>query len=364
MLSVKEEIKMRFMRITLIGASDSGKTALISSYVNKTCPYRNVKTDKAVVYYRKVDIDDDSDLGVLQPVLVEIEDTPGSERGNEEDEDDSRAELDGEPPKVRVGARVILEKDRNKLVNLFDEYKAKGGKARGYRSAMDGLLGKEFTVKTQGKDGTFGIPSPDGSDGGVWDIPAGALTLKVSMVLPIDTFLTVGEKTKPEFASLKERKQYAIDLHSPFLAYPRPVGAPDMDKTNTRNRMGYFICFDLADDDGSSLKEAMTVYQMLLKALENKKDRPLKPIIWLVGCKEDKASEETMNRNFQSASIWSEHEEIPLYRTSAKNHKGVEIVFNDMLKAISSRENLWNVLGVDGEEDDGHEEDPNNCSLQ
>jgi len=364
MMSAKEEIKMRFMRITLIGASDSGKTALISSYVNKTCPYRNVKTDKAVVYHRKVDIDDDSDLGVLQPVLVEVEDTPGSERGNEDEEEDSRADLNDEPPKVRVGARVILEKDRNKLINLFDDYKNKGIIPRGYRSAIDGMLGKEFTVKTQGRHGTFGIPSPDGSDGGVWDFPAAALMLKVSMVLPIDTFLSMGEKTKPEFASLKERKQHAIDLHSPFKAYQRPVGNPDMDKTMTRNRMGYFICFDLADDDGSSLKEAMTVYQMLLKAIEKKKDRPLKPIIWLVGCKEDKALEETMLKNYQSASIWSEHEEIPLYKTSAKNHKGVEEVFNDMLKAISSRENLWNVLGVDGEEEDGLEDEQGNCSLQ
>jgi len=363
MLSAKEEIKMRFMRITLIGASDSGKTALISSYVNKTCPYRNVKTDKAVVYYRKVDIDDDSDTGVLQPVLVEIEDTPGSERGNEDDDEDSRADASGEPPKVRVGARVILEKDRNKLINLFDEYRAKGGKGR-YRPAMDGMLGKEFTVKTQGKDGTFGIPSPDGSEGGVWDFPTAALILKVSMSLPIDAFLNLGEKAKPEFASLKERKQYAIDLHSPFLAYPRPVGAPDMDKTMTRNRMGYFICFDLADDDGGSLKEAMTVYQMLLKALENKKGVPLKPIIWLVGCKEDRASEGTMQRNYQSAGIWSESQEIPLYKTSAKNHKGVDEVFNDMLKAISSRENLWNVLGVDGEENDSTKDDEGNCSLQ
>jgi len=354
---------MRFMRITLIGASDSGKTALINSYVNKACPYRNIKTDKAVIYHRKIEIDDDSDSGVLQPVLVEVEDTPGSERGNEDDEEDAGAGADGEPPKVRVGARVTLEKDRNKLINIFDEWRAKGGKGRGYRAAMDGMLGKEFTVKTQGKDGTFGIPSPDGSEGGVWDFPATALTLKVSLSLPIDTFLTLGEKTKPEFASLKERKQHAIDLHSPFLAFHRPVGDPDMDKAMTRNRMGYFVCFDLSDDDGSSLKEAMTVYQMLLKALEKKKGVPLKPIIWLVGCKEDKASEVTMMRNYQSASIWSEHEEIPLYKTSAKNHKGVEHVFSDMIRAISSRENLWNVLGVDGEEE-GLEEEQGNCSLQ
>jgi len=32
-------------------------------------------------------------------------------------------------------------------------------------------------------------------------------------------------------------------------------------------------------------------------------------------------------------------------------------------EAINSRENLRNVLGVDGEEEEGHEEEQGNCSL-
>lgn len=364
-ISSKDEIKMRFLRITLLGASNSGKTALINCYVNSNCPHRYYRTEKAMVYYKKVDIDDESEYNeAVQPILVEIEDTPGSERGNDDEEDDRPRPNDVGEPKPRLGARVVVEKDKNRLIALFEQFKPKG-KLR-YRPAMDNMLGKEYTVKLAGNDGSFGLPSPDGSEGGIWNFPPGAISLKVALTLPIDEYLSLGERKKPEFTTQKETKKYNLDVQKPLQAYNRPVGAPDMDKTLTRNRMGYYICFDISDEDGDSLKEAMALYTMLKKALAEKQKHPgaarAKPYIWLVGCKADKASEEAMQRNRDSAQIWSEQEEIPFYQTSARTQKGVQRVFEDMLQAISSRENLWSLQGVDGEEMD--EEERAGCSLQ
>eukprot|EP00416_Gambierdiscus_australes_P023326 CAMPEP_0171077810 /NCGR_PEP_ID=MMETSP0766_2-20121228/14270_1 /TAXON_ID=439317 /ORGANISM="Gambierdiscus australes, Strain CAWD 149" /LENGTH=370 /DNA_ID=CAMNT_0011534897 /DNA_START=1 /DNA_END=1113 /DNA_ORIENTATION=+ len=369
MSSSKEELKMRFFRITLLGASGCGKTALINSYVNNHFPVRHVRTEKAVVYYRKVDIDDEADYtDGLQPILVEIEDSPGSERGNEDSEEErpslrQEEENSGGPLKPRVGSRVVVEKDRNRLMALFEAFRP-AGKLR-YRPAMDGMLGKEFTVKlVDKKDGSYGLPSPDGSEGGVWNFPPGAISLKVTLTLPIDEFLSLGEKRPPVFGSLKERKQYAHDVQKPLLAYSRPVGGPDLERSLTRNRMGYLICFDMSDEEGDSLREAMSIFPMLIHSLEKRRaSTPRKPIIWLVGCKTDKASEEAMTQNRDSADLWKEQKEVPFYMTSARTHKGVHRVFEDMLQAISSRENLWSVRGmIDGEEVE--EEEESRCSLQ
>uniref|UniRef100_A0A7S1WMI4 Uncharacterized protein n=1 Tax=Alexandrium catenella TaxID=2925 RepID=A0A7S1WMI4_ALECA len=364
MSSKAEEIKMRFLRITLLGASNSGKTALINCYVNSHCPLRYYRTEKAMVYYKKVDIDDESEYTeALQPILLEIEDTPGSERGNDDEEDDRPRPNDIGDPKPRLGARVVVEKDRNRLISFFEQFRPKG-KIR-YRPAMDGMLGKEFTVKLVAKDGSFGLPSPDGSEGGVWNFPPGAISLKVALTLPIDEFLCLGEKKKPEFKNPKEMKHYNADLITPCLAYHRPVGAPEMDKTLTRNRMGYFICFDLSDDEGDSLREAMALYNMLKKALTDKKHpgaARVKPYVWLVGAKQDKASDDAYQKNRDSAQVWSEQEEIPFYQTSARTHKGVSKVFEEMQQAISSRENLWSLQGVDCEE--VQDDDQKGCSVQ
>lgn len=363
MMSSKEEIKMRFLRITLLGASNAGKTALINGWVNSNCPHRYYRTEKATLYYKKIDIDDESECtDALQPILVEIEDTPGSERGNDDEED----ERGGRPadlgdPKPRLGSRVCVEKDRARLISLFEQFRPKG-KLR-YRPAMDSMLGKEFTVKLMAKDSSIGLPSPDGSEGGIWNFPPGAVSLKVALTLPVDEFLCMGEKKRPDFPTQKEVKQYNLDVQQPLLAYKRPVGAPEIDKTLTRNRMGYFICFDLSDDEGDSLKEAMALFNMLKKALFEKKTGAtrLRPFIWLVGCKSDKASEDALIKNKDSAQLWSEQQEIPFYPTSARTLKGVHKVFEEMLQAISSLENLWSFQGVDGEEVE--DEENANCSV-
>merc|ERR1712060_567969 len=310
-------------------------------------------------YYRKVEVDDEGEFeAVRQAIFVEIEDTPGSERGND---DDDANKNDVGPPKPRKGARVVLERDKNKVIALFDSFRPRG-KLR-YRPAMDAMLGKEFTVKAVAQDGSYGLPSPDGSEGGVWNFPPDAVSLKTSLSLPIDQYIHLGEKAKPIFETAKERKTYTADLQRPLAAYDRPIGTPDVDKTVTKNRMGYFICFDISDENGDSLKEAMTVYMMLTKQLLKMKGTSrLKPHIWLIGCKIDRASEEAMDRNRDSAQDFSDKQEIPFYETSARNHKGVQHVFHDMIQAISSRESLWALDGVDIDMDT--EQDQSGCVCQ
>merc|ERR1711879_305670 len=137
-------------------------------------------------------------------------------------------------------------------------------------------------------------------------------------------------------ATVQERKKYKEDLQYPLSAYSRVVGNPDVEKTLTRNRMGYFICFDISDDDGSSLKEAMSVYSMLKKALAKRTTSKLKPIVWLVGCKNDKtANVRQVETNRESAQAWSDQEEIPFHTTSARTHKNVTFVFTEMIQSIS-----------------------------
>jgi len=91
-------------RITLLGRSQSGKTALASAFVNNFCPFVYMPTHDPVIYYKTVSLapiiresDIHSDIGSnigsektaaseapSEPlkVLVELEDTYGSERSD------------------------------------------------------------------------------------------------------------------------------------------------------------------------------------------------------------------------------------------------------------------------------------------
>merc|ERR1712113_1130044 len=151
------------------------------------------------------------------------------------------------------------------------------------------MLGREFTVKASNpKDGTFGLLSPEGN-GVIW-IPAGAVELKISVDLPIDKYLDLGLKELNSYyadKTLKEKNKFKEVLQRPFSAYHRPVKHPEDDSTITKQRMGYFICFDISDPDGESLREAMALHQMLIKSLDKKAQHRCRPKIWLVACKSD-----------------------------------------------------------------------------
>lgn len=356
MAQKKEVERLIFVRITLLGASGSGKTCLINSFVNNCCPTRYVSTEKAQIYHKKVEVTDDGEWeDIRQPVLVELEDTPGSEKGFDDDDDDGGGD-DG-PPDIQVKSRVTLHDKKDFLLKEMKDPKY-GGKLL-WKAAMEGMLGKDFPVKKKGKDGSIGLPSPDGSEGGVWNFPRSCVKLKVSLDLPIDQYLSLGEKEKVVFPNLKDRKLYTGALQFPYAAYPRPVGNPDHDRSLTKNRMGYFICFDISDDSGDSLKEAMHVHGMLMKSFEKNKSNKIKPIVWLVGCKEDRTSMFVAQRmNRASAQAWSDEAEVPFLRTAAKNHNKVTQTFSEMIQAICSRETLW---ALDAADDVNDAEETGGC---
>mmetsp|Transcript_33109 Transcript_33109/g.72121 ORF Transcript_33109/g.72121 Transcript_33109/m.72121 type:complete len:362 (+) Transcript_33109:76-1161(+) len=353
-----EEIdRLVFMRITLLGASNSGKSSLVGAFVNGNCPIRYVRTDSSAVYYKMVEMIDEGEFeDVKRPVLIEIEDTPGSELGHPDEEEGGGAPTDG-APQIRRGSRitVIGREHKTKFLAMFEDPKYKD--TLHYRQEMDGMLGREYPVRSIGKDGSIGLPSPDGSEGGVWNFPPKACKLKVSMDLPIDQFLNLGEKEQRKLELLKDRKKHTEQLQFPLSAYTRPIGGSEFDKTLTKNRMGYFICFDLSDDQGESLKEAMNVHALMQKTLASKKSSRLNPLVWLIGCKADRTAVNQKAAR-ESAKLWSDQEEIPFFVTSSRNYHNVTSVFLDMVQAISAHENLWSLEGVDEPE---AEEDNKGC---
>lgn len=71
-------MSLPFLHITVLGPSNSGKTCLINAFVNNHCPQVYTATDSGVLYYRTLRVQNPKD-GEVMTILVEIEDTPGSE---------------------------------------------------------------------------------------------------------------------------------------------------------------------------------------------------------------------------------------------------------------------------------------------
>eukprot|EP00929_Paragymnodinium_shiwhaense_P086551 TRINITY_DN47057_c0_g1_i1.p1 TRINITY_DN47057_c0_g1~~TRINITY_DN47057_c0_g1_i1.p1 ORF type:complete len:366 (-),score=76.73 TRINITY_DN47057_c0_g1_i1:141-1238(-) len=352
MLGRKDDLhKVAFKRITLVGSSGCGKTSLANAFVNNCCPARYIRTDTVYVYHKKIEMTEAGEWAEKQPILLEIEDTPGSERGFTDDGDSGAGagpRDDGGPPTVRRGARVrvLPPSDKQQVLAMFNSEKYRGRLK--YKPGMDGMLGKEFPVRSLGNDGSVGLPSPDGSEGGVWNFPPGCVKLKVSMDLPIDGFLDLAEKEPSLPKDYRTKKSYIADLQVPFKAYGRPIGGPEADRSLSRNRMAFMICFDISDESGDSLREAMSVYALFKKKMATK-DTRLKPVIWLVGCKADRtAAHGAILVNDRSAADFSESEEIPYTVTSARNYQNTHYVFDEVVQAISGRESLWTLEGLDG----------------
>jgi len=84
-----------FVRLTMLGAGDSGKTSLINAWVNNTCPSSYTPTDGATFYYRTLRVQcphqTEAEEEKLATALVEIEDTYCWNKGPEEKDTYGRA---------------------------------------------------------------------------------------------------------------------------------------------------------------------------------------------------------------------------------------------------------------------------------
>merc|ERR1719473_2518070 len=76
---------LAFFRITVLGKDNCGKTCLINSYVNNYCPTVYTETDDPTLYYKTVRLPAEDDDAKAFSVLVEIEDTYSSFRGDGKD---------------------------------------------------------------------------------------------------------------------------------------------------------------------------------------------------------------------------------------------------------------------------------------
>uniref|UniRef100_A0A6U6L743 Uncharacterized protein n=1 Tax=Zooxanthella nutricula TaxID=1333877 RepID=A0A6U6L743_9DINO len=369
---------IQLFRITVLGATGCGKTSLINSFVNALCPARPPTTENVALYYRKFDQEEESydmQSGTISTAVLEIEDTPGSDRAHEGSGNGPAAAC---VPAVQRGSRVRVVDDKHALVALFRDFRPQG-KVR-YKPGMDDMLGCTFVVKRFDKDiGVVSLPVPHDADGaawdagdagsGLWDFPLDAVELDTSIAMPIDEYLQLDERpVQMADASLEKRRAFLEKVPRPFSAYQRPVGNwPD--KTLTHHRMGFFLCFDLSDEEGASLLEIASVYKMLTEQLA-KSQRHNKPIVFLVGCKEDKVDSGTRaSQTAQAARRFAEREGIGMYSTSASRNSGVFEAFRDMATAIRMKRGLWNLCtrsrdGDDGDGGDGGAPDPEKCALQ
>jgi len=73
---------LSFFRITVLGMGNSGKTSLISSFVNNYCPLVYTETDDPTLYYKTVRLQGEDYDAKSSSVFVEIEDTYSSFRGD------------------------------------------------------------------------------------------------------------------------------------------------------------------------------------------------------------------------------------------------------------------------------------------
>lgn len=340
-----------FMRVTVLGMTGCGKTAFVNAFVNCACPARYVSTEYQVLYYKKMEVKDEGEFDEIQrPIFIEVEDTPGSEKGPPGAVASDDPNETAGTPRIKKGARVQLL-SRTHVNAAFNSEKWRLKLESGYRKAMDGMCGKEFTVKVMARDGTIGLPSPDGSEGGVWNFPPECVALKVTPEVPLDGFLRMIKKTTELPKDPNKRKAMCKNFERPMAAFPRQIGPPDQDKALTRNRMGFFICFDMTEDDNRSLKEAFNIYTQLMKMLKMKAKTSVgSPVIMLVGTKNDKsACYKAIDINRESAQHFCDEQDVPvkLIETSAKTNYQVEVAFQAMVDGIGSREVLWQMDGGD-----------------
>ncbi|CEM33706.1 unnamed protein product [Vitrella brassicaformis CCMP3155] len=73
-----------FFRITVVGAGGCGKTSIINMFVNNYCPVAYEETEWPALYYKTVRLSGEEEEGRRASVVVEVEDTYASNRGDDD----------------------------------------------------------------------------------------------------------------------------------------------------------------------------------------------------------------------------------------------------------------------------------------
>lgn len=287
---MKQRAGMPFFRITLLGGGGSGKTCLANTWVNNCCPARYVPTEKATLYYKVAKLYSDDDDDVITN-LVEIEDTPSSEKGFTKDN------------KVKGGEPASMDPQAALPINRFLDLGVMSAQQRMAASQKDKKGHKDHRPTRPNKEQMFAMRHP---------------------------FLACDRPKR-----LYEEKRLG---HEQGL---------------TKNRMGYFIVFD--SNSEWSLKEAQKIYRMLVNSLEVKKQADRRPPIWLIAAKIDKNPASVhFHYVMESANIWSQQVSVPLWMTSAHEYESIRKLFKEMLITIRGNQMLYAIdaMGEDEEEEE------------
>lgn len=112
-----------FLRVTLLGLGDSGKTSLINAFVNNQCPTQYIETESPSLYYKMVRLPNEEEGAPPISVLIEIEDTYASSRGDGKDRYGKKRSVQdeflkmGRTPKEDLDKMKQAVKDEGKKLN-------------------------------------------------------------------------------------------------------------------------------------------------------------------------------------------------------------------------------------------------------
>jgi len=272
---------LQLVRLTVVGASGTGKTSLVSAFVNNSCPTVHAETTEPALYYRTVQVlPGKSDAGhqsaaggaatlaskVTLNALVEIEDTPPS--GN--------ADLPSSP---------------------------QGGQSGGLSQTLTGGLSRPL-----------GTPSRSGT-------PSRAL----SQQRDLERYISCKRKQDMRWSS------------APFQGIPAPK-AKEYDPIG-QGRMGFLVVFDASDATGESLLQAKDLIDRINR---QELTQDVRPIIYVVANKADKLVMSTDAPAVCTiAKEYASDRKLRYEELSALDLKKVRGIFRNLVSDIRDKPSLW-----------------------
>lgn len=356
-----------FHRITLIGSSGCGKTALANAFVNNVAIFEHQPTTDLTVYHSRVCLGKDGDSEDSSfHALLEIEDTWASNKVSP-----TKMHLLYDPWWPLTQAQAIeasivdvkakkAPKTQNKNAvcqcgHGRSDHEGGTGPCRVLPCTCDGFSEEIPSVLNPFSNSRppelWGVPCLkdhslklcEDMDGAGWLCNA-----KYEQDGCRSGFVKVAHtKGKPRYRC--EVCDYNLcekchEAKAKAMAHKEPE-PHDVDRDGrkyrplTRNRMAYFFVFDTNDID--SYKEALA-QEKALKDYLKRKDIKTLPVMYLVGTKIDVDPDNPAFQSVQfSAKSKSERDSMRYKEVSSMKFEGVRRLFREVVVSIRSKQNLW-----------------------
>lgn len=364
---VEEDTGFELFRITVLGSCCSGKTSLISSFINNFCPTvyaptlpPNDENVDSLLFYKTMDL-----VQVTCPQNVWVKDKKEYERCesdlrkvNAKDmhfEEDKMCMVCAEEP---LGTEDVVwgcERKSEKCGYMCSKCWVKQLEEQTFPVLVEvedsiampnldeGKFEEMFLNMERGKRG-----DPSASPGGVSNAsgsptPKGGLLGDSSQMQESDTgspFIRMLNDFKDETSNDDESAPQKL-----LGKFPPPVVAAH--NPLSKRRMGFFVVFDC--QDATSRADAFKLLEKLLKKIsDSKKAKDKPPLICLVASKVDMVS----NKESEIIRSAAEHKLEELNRSrgdqpitfemiSATELRKVKAMFRRMLMSIKKSTNLW-----------------------